>query len=183
MLEVSIFNGDITHLTIDVIVNAANSHLVGGGGVDGAIHRAAGPELLQACRKLNGCATGEAKITPAFRLPCRYIIHTVGPIWQGGRQHEAELLSRCYYNSLQLAEHYQLKSIAFSAISCGVYGYPLEKAVRVALEAIDSYFLKQQGSIIERVVLVAFNNHVEAAYLRAYAKLNSNLQLTPYRPL
>lgn len=153
-----VLQADITRRPVDVIVNAANNSLLGGGGVDGAIHRAAGAELLQACRKLNGCPTGEARITPGFQLPARYIIHTVGPVWHGGDQGEAELLASCYRNSLALAEQYQLSSIAFPAISCGVYGYPPAQASQIALSEILQYMPHSQ--FIKRIELIAFSDEM-----------------------
>ena len=153
---------DITRLDVDAIVNAANRSLLGGGGVDGAIHRAAGPELLNACRKLNGCDTGDAKITDGYNLPARYIIHTVGPVWHGGQKNEPELLNRCYLRSLQVASDYQLKSIAFPNISTGVYGFPKELAARTAIAAVRS-FPEQPGSL-EEIIFVVFDQENESLY-------------------
>lgn len=160
--RISLINGDITRLTVDAIVNAANRSLLGGGGVDGAIHRAAGPELLDACRKLNGCETGEAKITEGFQLPAKYVIHTVGPVWNGGNRNEPELLKKCYQNSLQLARDHQLKTIAFPNISTGVYGFPKAMAGEIAISTVRS-FLEHPGSV-EEVVFVVFDEENEILY-------------------
>lgn len=152
---------DITLLDVDAIVNAANNSLLGGGGVDGAIHRAAGPELLEACRKLNGCETGQAKITPGFLLPAKWVIHTVGPVWKGGSQGEAELLASCYHNSLQLALENNVLTIAFPAISTGVYGYPKEEAVRIALTEMDRFQNK-----FDKIIAVCHGREVYDLYKR-----------------
>ena len=134
--RINIMQGDITKLSVDAIVNAANAQLVGGGGVDGAIHRAAGPELMNACQAIGGCPTGEVRVTPGFNLPARFVFHAVGPIWQGGHQNESELLKSCYQSALSIAAEKQLSSIAFPAISCGVYGYPLNEAAKIALTTV-----------------------------------------------
>jgi O-acetyl-ADP-ribose deacetylase (regulator of RNase III) len=162
--KITITLGDITQQAVDAIVNAANSSLLGGGGVDGAIHRAAGPELLVECRTLNGCPTGAAKISKGYRLPAKYVIHTVGPIWHGGTSGEDELLASCYRNSLALAAEYGLKSVAFPAISTGIYGFPLERAAAIAVREIHDALVRHPG--IERVVLVCFGRKALDVYSR-----------------
>jgi O-acetyl-ADP-ribose deacetylase (regulator of RNase III) len=167
---IEIVKGDITKLQVDAIVNAANSSLLGGGGVDGAIHRAAGPQLVQECRLLGGCKTGQAKITGGYNLPARHVIHTVGPVWSGGGQGEPELLASCYRNSFALALNHNLKTIAFPAISCGIYGYPVEEAVAIALrETLD--FLSKHDEI-DKVIFACFEANVYQAYLDAFANVN-----------
>lgn len=161
---IRLHTGDITKLKVDAIVNAANSSLLGGGGVDGAIHRAAGPELLQACRQLHGCQTGDAKITEGYKLPAKYVIHTVGPVWRGGDHGEERLLKSCYEKSLALAEKYGCRSVAFPAISTGVYGYPKEQAAGAAVAAINAYFSRGDNSCIEEVLLVCFDKRTEDIY-------------------
>ena len=164
-MAIEVHEGDITKLAVDAIVNAANSSLLGGGGVDGAIHRSAGPELLAECRTLNGCRTGQAKITRGYRLPARHVIHTVGPVWHGGHAGEPELLASCYRESLKLAEQHGLASVAFPAISCGVYGYPLEAAVKIAVREVREW-LATHGKPT-RVVFCCFGNESAAAYRAA----------------
>ena len=161
---IEVVHGDITALALDAIVNAANCSLLGGGGVDGAIHRAAGPELLVSCRALGGCPTGEARITPGFRLPARWVIHTVGPVWYGGQRGEPERLAACYRNSLALAEVHHLADIAFLAISCGVYGYPLEAAAQIAVSELRRP--RPPGSSLRRALLVAFSADMAEHYRR-----------------
>jgi O-acetyl-ADP-ribose deacetylase (regulator of RNase III) len=157
-----IIQADITQLKVDAIVNAANNSLRGGGGVDGAIHRAAGGELLTECIRLNGCATGEAKITAGYNLPAKYIIHTVGPVWQEGKAQEAGLLAACYKNSLALAQKYQIRSIAFPAISCGVYGYPKQAAAKIALRELNKFMA--QPSSVRDIYLVCFDAEMKQIY-------------------
>lgn len=169
--ELSILNADITTLRVDGIVNAANRSLLGGGGVDGAIHKAAGPELLEATKKLGGANTGEAKITAGFNLPADYVIHTVGPIYRDGTQGEATLLAACYENSLKLADENQLETIAFSAISTGVYGYPIEEASAIAIETVKQVL--PTLSSVRNVILVVFNDEIK----QIYEKLLGNRQI------
>ncbi len=163
-MKIELWEGDLTRLAVDALVNAANSSLLGGGGVDGAIHRAAGPELLAACHRLGGCPTGEARLTPGFRLPARYVIHTVGPVWQGGGHGEAQLLAACYRNSLTLAERHGLASIAFPAISCGIYGYPAEQAAAIAVAELRGP--RPTDSSLRQALLVAFSAEMAALYRR-----------------
>ena len=162
--RIKIQQGDITKLNVDAIVNAANTSLLGGGGVDGAIHRTAGPELLEYNKKLGGCKTGEAKITPGFNLPAKYIIHTVGPVWNGGKNNEDELLANCYRNSLKLAAENELKTIAFPAISTGVYRFPLERAAKIAIEEVEKFL--NQNKTMEKVIFVCFDTENFDIYSR-----------------
>ncbi|MDE7423336.1 MAG: O-acetyl-ADP-ribose deacetylase [Lachnospiraceae bacterium] len=156
--------GDITKIsTVEAIVNAANSSLLGGGGVDGAIHRAAGPELLEECRELHGCKTGQAKITKAYNLPCDYVIHTVGPVWNGGKLHEEEKLVDCYKNSLALAVQHHIRTIAFPSISTGIYRFPVEKAAKIAVSTVKK-FLEENSDKIEEVVWVLFDENTKNVY-------------------
>ncbi len=171
----NIIQNDITTLKVDAIVNAANHSLLGGGGVDGAIHRAAGSELLQECRLLRGCATGKAKITKGYQLPAKYVIHTVGPFWRGGMQGEPELLAACYVSSLQLATENQIKTIAFPAISCGVYGYPIEEACVIALQSTLEFI--QGNNNLEKIIFVAFENKIYQAYIAAANELDISINL------
>lgn len=161
---IKLVKGDITKIdSVDAIVNAANSSLLGGGGVDGAIHRAAGPELLFECRLLGGCKTGQAKITKAYKLPCKNIIHTVGPVWNGGSHNEDELLADCYRNSLGLAAENAIRTIAFPSISTGIYSFPVERAAKIAIRTVNEY-LKENSNQFDLVMWVLFDDNTEAAY-------------------
>ncbi|MBS1584196.1 MAG: O-acetyl-ADP-ribose deacetylase [Bacteroidetes bacterium] len=163
MAKFSVHRGDITRQETDAIVNAANSSLLGGGGVDGAIHRAAGPDLLEACRKLNGCKTGHAKITPGFLLKAKYVIHTVGPVWNGGRNNEAQLLADAYQNSLALAIKYAATTIAFPNISTGVYHFPKDKAADIAVTTVAGFCRRHPGALKE-IVFVCFDEENHRLY-------------------
>lgn len=164
-----LLSGDITTLAVDAIVNAANSSLLGGGGVDGAIHEAAGPQLLLVCAQLGGCATGQAKLTPGFKLPAKFVIHTVGPVWHGGAKGEDDLLASCYRESLRLARDHGLHTIAFPAISTGVYRFPLERATRIAVQTVRAELEGQ--ALPEQVIFVAFGPAARAAYERELSVL------------
>jgi O-acetyl-ADP-ribose deacetylase (regulator of RNase III) len=164
----AVLRGDITQQRVDAIVNAANNSLLGGRGVDGEIHRAAGPQLLRECRTLNGCATGAAKITRGYRLPARHVIHAVGPVWSGGCHNEEELLAQCYQCCFQLMETHGLRSIAFPAISCGAYCFPLDRAAAIALGEIQNFL--QGNKEVERVLVVCFTRDVYQAYQALLAK-------------
>jgi O-acetyl-ADP-ribose deacetylase (regulator of RNase III) len=163
--KIKIIQGDITKIEADALVNAANSSLRGGGGVDGAIHRAAGPELVQECQLLGGCKTGQAKMTNGYRLPARFVIHTVGPVYRDGRQGEAELLAQCYRNSLELAAQKGLRTIAFPCISTGIYGYPFAQACEVALDTIAAFLQEREGSL-DQVILVCYSREDFEKYAR-----------------
>jgi O-acetyl-ADP-ribose deacetylase (regulator of RNase III) len=160
--KIDIVRGDITTFDVDAIVNAANTTLLGGGGVDGAIHRAAGPELLAECRTLGGCQPGEAKLTPGYRLPACFVIHTVGPVWTGGKRGEPQVLVNCYRNSLQLAVKNRIKTIAFPAISCGAYGYPIREAARIAVDTTREFLAIDAK--IEKVTFVVASDEILRAY-------------------
>lgn len=162
--KITIVREDITKMKVDAIVNAANSKLAGGGGVDGAIHRAAGPELIEDCKKLNGCPTGSAKITDAYNLPSKFIIHAVGPVWRGGNSNEAELLKNCYFTSLEIAETNKLTSLAFPNISTGIYGFPKEEAAKIAVETVKEFL--SQYSIPQNVYFVCFDDENYGIYKR-----------------
>jgi O-acetyl-ADP-ribose deacetylase (regulator of RNase III) len=164
-----LFQGDITTLAVDAIVNAANNSLLGGGGVDGAIHRAAGPELLAECRTLGGCATGDAKITRGYRLPAKHVIHTVGPVWQGGDNREDELLASCYRRSLELAAANGLRTIAFPSIGTGVYGFPVERAAPIAVGETKRW-TEAHSDAIDEVTFVCFGQPAEDVYRRVLAE-------------
>jgi len=167
-MEIEVLKGDITKLEVDAIVNAANTSLLGGGGVDGAIHRAAGRELLEECRTLNGCKTGQSKITKGYNLPAQYVIHTVGPIWRGGGSNERELLKSCYVTALNLAVENGIKTIAFPAISCGVYHFPLEEACQIASDTVKEFSAKTTN--LEKVIFVDINDTIVEIYKRILNK-------------
>ncbi|WP_214473247.1 O-acetyl-ADP-ribose deacetylase [Mesorhizobium sp. dw_380] len=170
--RIRIHTGDITKLDVDAIVNAANSSLLGGGGVDGAIHRAAGPELVAECRTLNGCRTGDAKITKGYRLPARHIIHTVGPVWQGGGKGEAELLASCYVRSLELAAANNCRTVAFPAISTGVYRYPKDEATEIAVGTVNDFI--EHNAVPETIIFCCYDGPTAELYHQALAALGGN---------
>lgn len=161
---IMVVEGDITKQNVDAIVNAANTSLLGGGGVDGAIHRAAGPELLAECRTLHGCATGDAKITRGYRLPAQWVIHTVGPVWHGGHDFEDELLANCYRRALEVAVQNAARSVAFPAISTGIYGFPSERATQIAVREVRAFI--EMNPAIEKILFVCFDRHTYDVYQR-----------------
>jgi O-acetyl-ADP-ribose deacetylase (regulator of RNase III) len=167
---IEVVQGDITRQAIDAVVNAANTSLLGGGGVDGAIHRAAGPELLAECRTLGGCPTGEAKVTRGYRLPAQWVIHTVGPVWRGGKDGEDKLLASCYRRSLEVAVQTGVRSVAFPAISTGIYGFPLERATRIAVPEVRAFLEANPG--LEKVVFVCFDRLTFNCYEQALAEIS-----------
>lgn len=169
MTRIELVQDDITTLAVDAIVNAANSSLLGGGGVDGAIHRAAGPELLAECRQLGGCPTGEARITGGYRLPAKHVIHTVGPVWHDGRSGETDLLAACYRHSLQLARENRLRRIAFPAISTGVYGFPADRAARIAMQTVEE-ITQEYPHAFDEILFVCFNQPCLEAYRAVLSK-------------
>lgn len=170
MDRIEVILGDITKINVDAIVNAANTTLLGGGGVDGAIHRAAGPALLEECRKLGGCPTGQARITKGYRLPAKFVIHTVGPVWRGGNDNEDQLLASCYRNSLRLAVEHGIKTIAFPSISTGAYRFPVKRAAKIAINEIK-HFLANDDSI-EKVYIVCFDPQTMDAYMEALSDVS-----------
>ncbi|AYE58950.1 O-acetyl-ADP-ribose deacetylase [Lactiplantibacillus plantarum] len=172
MVEIKVIHGDITKMTVDAIVNAANTSLLGGGGVDGAIHRAAGPALLAACRPLHGCATGEAKITPGFRLPAKYVIHTPGPVWQGGQYNELQLLANSYRNSLNLAAENHCQTVAFPSISTGVYHFPLSIAAPLALKMLQAT-AQTTAHTVQTITIVCFDDQTQNVFSTALAALTN----------
>ena len=167
--RIKIVEGDITKQDVDAIVNAANSSLLGGGGVDGAIHRAAGPELLEETRKIGGCPTGEARVSKGYHLPAKWVIHTVGPVWGGGRKNEDNLLASCYRNSLKEAERLGVKTIAFPSISTGVYRFPLERATEIAMKETKKFF--EKNDTIETVVFVCFGQEITKTYKEVFTRV------------
>lgn len=171
---IEIVKADITSVKVDAIVNAANKSLLGGGGVDGAIHRAAGPKLLEFNRKLGGCETGEAKISPGFNLPAKFIIHTVGPVWNGGNYNEGKLLANCYRNSLKLAVQNKIKTIAFPAISTGIYGFPLERATKIAVKEVSDFLAKNHS--LEKVIFVCFDEKTYQTYQNIYLDFTKSIE-------
>jgi O-acetyl-ADP-ribose deacetylase len=172
MMQIEVVQGDITQLEVDAIVNAANNSLLGGGGVDGAIHHAAGRELLEECRQLGGCETGEAKITKGYNLPAKWVIHTVGPVWEGGNHGEDELLASCYRQSLALAEEYKIETIAFPAISTGVYLFPLERASKIAVSEVNKFL--QSDRLLKQVIFVCFGQSNYDFYLQAMQEITQS---------
>lgn len=164
MTEIQVLKGDITKLKVDAIVNAANTSLLGGGGVDGAIHRAAGKELVEECRTLNGCKTGQSKITKGYNLPAKYVIHTVGPVWHGGNKKERELLKSCYETALNLAKENGIKTLAFPSISSGIYHFPLEEACKIATDAVSEFITK--CDCFEKVIFIDINDAIIEIYKR-----------------
>jgi O-acetyl-ADP-ribose deacetylase (regulator of RNase III) len=171
LTRIVVVEGDITRQAVDAIVNAANTTLLGGGGVDGAIHRAAGPELLEECRTLGGCANGQAKITKGYRLPAKWVIHTVGPVWRDGRRQEDELLASCYRSCFALAEEHGIRTIAFPSISTGAYGFPLDRAARIAVAETKRFL--EGNETVQKVVLVCFGKGAEEVYLEAVDEMVS----------